>query len=211
SEDSGDFTAALFFRRDSSDWFASAEGFFGRASVDTERRPLPGVVAESEYSLKWFGAALSAGKLFELGGVRITPRLGLGYVRLEFLGLTETGAPGWNQVILPARNNSLEIRAGVHFTREIDLGGKIFSPRLDLGFGYETRDTTMIMMARFADQEVIAPFVNETPDPGRARALVELGGTLSLTDRVDLYFDYKGVFRRSDRIHGVTVGASFSF
>ncbi|MDR2349951.1 MAG: autotransporter outer membrane beta-barrel domain-containing protein, partial [Deltaproteobacteria bacterium] len=150
-------------------------------------------------------------KLFEFGGTRITPRLGLGYLHLDFPGLTETGAEGWNRVLSPAKSDSLELRAGVNLSKEIDLGGIVFSPHLNLGLGYEILDTTMLIETRFANQEVIAPFVNETPDSGRLRGFAELGATLSLSDGFDLFVDYRGTFRRRDRIHGATVGASFTF
>jgi outer membrane autotransporter protein len=211
SEDSKDLSAALFIRHDSPDWFASLDGFFGKAAVDTEVRPEDGKIAKSDYDMKWYGASFSAGKLFEFGGTRITPRLGLGYLHLDFPGLTETGAEGWNRALSPAKSDSLELRAGVNLAGEIEAGGIVFSPRLNLGLGYETLDTTMLIGTRFADWEAIAPHVNETPDSGRLRVFVELGATLTLSDKFELFFDYGGSFGRRDRIRGATVGASFAF
>jgi outer membrane autotransporter protein len=111
-----------------------------------------------------------------------------------------------------SKSNSLEVEVGVLFAKEIDLGGgRYVVPHLNLGLAYETLDTTTSLTASFADQPDIPSFTSESPDTGRARGIVEVGAALTLSDNADVILDYKGSFRKKDRIHGAALGLVFNW
>jgi hypothetical protein len=69
----------------------------------------------------------------------------------------------------------------------------------------------MTIATSFINNKGVPSFVSESPDSGRLRLLLELGGSLALTDYLEIFTDYKGSFRKKDRIHSLTLGVAFSF
>jgi outer membrane autotransporter protein len=208
--ESQDLGGILFARYDGNNWFSSLEVFFGKSSVETTRYPGLGLVASAEYTIKWNGAAITFGRLFEAGGFRLTPLLGAAYTSMKFPGLSETGAPGLNYTVGSNTTESFELELGLHVSKEITFqNGRSFIPHLNLGLAYELGDNRMLLETRFADQPGIPAFISQGTDSGKVRALVELGAELEVSDHTNLFFDYRAAFRKRERIHSATLGINF--
>ncbi|MDR2461388.1 MAG: autotransporter outer membrane beta-barrel domain-containing protein [Deltaproteobacteria bacterium] len=204
---STDLSGAFFLRYDGLNWFASVEAFLGQSQMETTRHPGLGTIVEGDYTVHWSGAALKIGRLFQVNSWRLTPRLGINYTHIEFPGFTERGQ-GLNYIVGEGESDSLELEAGINIAKVIELGGQVFTPHLNLGIAYETQDRQMNLETRFADQPGIPAFISSSAEPGRMRGFVELGGALSLNDNVDVFLDYKGNFRKRDRVHSVSLGVN---
>jgi outer membrane autotransporter protein len=211
SYESDDVAGSLFVRYDAPGYYLEAAAFLGRSDSSSVRFPGLGLKAEGDYEIKFKGASVKAGKLWNLGSLRVTPRLGLNFVSLTFPDFEEKGAGDLSLRFSGDSSKSLEIEFGALFAKDLDLAGKTFSPRLNIGVAYETCDTSLALSTAFAANSSIPAFVSESPDAGRLRVLFELGGTLALSDRLDLFADYKGSFRKNDRVHSLTLGLGLSW
>ncbi|MDR2352317.1 MAG: autotransporter outer membrane beta-barrel domain-containing protein, partial [Deltaproteobacteria bacterium] len=90
--------------------------------------------------------------------------------------------------------------------KETSLGGIPFTPHLNLGIGYEAGDRGLNLDTRFAQQPEVPTFINASNQTGRTRGIVELGADLGVSENVELFIDYRGSFRSSDRVHSATLG-----
>jgi uncharacterized protein with beta-barrel porin domain len=211
SLESDDFAGALFIRYDSRDFYFSAAAFLGRSQIDSVRFPGLGLKAEADYKIKFSGLSLKAGRLWNFGSLRVAPSLGLNFVNVKFPGLEEKGAGDLSLRFGSDSSRSLEIELGALFSKDIDLGGKTFTPHLNIGVAYETQDAQMALSTSFVTNPGIPSFVSESPDAGRVRGIFELGGNLALTDYLNFFLDYKGSFRKNDRVHSLSLGLGLSW
>jgi outer membrane autotransporter protein len=209
--ESNDLSGFLFARMDNQNWFVSLETFFGRSQVESTRFPGQGLVAMADYKVTWVGASLMAGKLFDLNGLRLTPRLGASFSRMRFGGFTESGAGTLNLGVASAGVNSLELETGVLIAKELQIGEKLVTPYLNLGLGYETMDERLLLETRFANQPGIPTFLSESPDAGALRGIVEVGVMFDFSDFGNFTFNYKGSFRDRDRVHSASLGYNYSW
>jgi outer membrane autotransporter protein len=209
--DSSDVSGTVFVRYDGPSYFVSLAGFLGRSQIDSTRHPGLGLTAEADYTVDFSGVSVRAGKLFEANSWHITPTLSLTYTEVRFPGHIERGAGTLNQISKPATKDSFEIEGGVRFSTDVDLGGKIFTPHLNLAIAYEAQDERLELETSFVNQPGVPGFITQSPDSGKVKGIVELGGSLALTDNVDLFLDYRGAFRKRDRIHSGTFGLTVSW
>jgi uncharacterized protein with beta-barrel porin domain len=209
--DTDDISGTLFARYDYFDWFISLEGFLGRSSVSSVRYPGAGTIANSDYDIDWYGAALYVGRLFDVGTWRVTPRLGGAYTSVSFPGFIETGAGTLNLKTGSAKIKSFELESGILIAKEFDLTSGYITPRLNLGVAFETQDESTKFETWFAEQAGVPSFVSEAADMGRIRGLVALGTDYAISDFTNLSVDYKGSFKENERSHSATLGLNFSW
>jgi hypothetical protein len=209
--DSDDFFGMIFGRADFESAFLSIEAFFGKSAVNSLRHPDAGLISEGDYRTILYGGALSAGKQFNLGSFRITPRLGLSYTGLNFKGMTERGAGNLSLTLAPAGARSLEIESGLFITGDFELKGSRLTPKINIGVAFETMDTALSVDTSFVGESGIPSFVSESRGAGRVRLIAEMGLEYGLSENSSLSIDYRGSFRRKDRIHSGTLAFKVNF
>ena len=88
------------------------------------------IAAETDGNALTAGA--QAGYLFDLGGVRLGPVIGLRYAKVELDGFTETGDPVLTLNVEEQETDSLLGTAGIELRADLDIGGTR-SPALSAG------------------------------------------------------------------------------
>jgi outer membrane autotransporter protein len=209
--DTEDLTGSLFARYDREDCYLSLEGFLGQSKANSKRYPGLGLLATSDSKVDWQGLKLIFAKLFNLETVRLTPRLGATFSKIHFSGVTEKGADTLNLTIAPSGTDSLELEGGLMIAKDINFGVSSMTPRLNLGIAYETLDTSLRLETKFAHNEAIPGFISEAPKSGRVRGIVELGVDFAIKENISITLDYRGSFRRKEKIHSGTLGFAINF
>jgi outer membrane autotransporter protein len=77
---------------------------------------------------------------------------------------------------------------------------------LNLGIGYEAGDRGLVLNTSFANQSEVPTFITASNHSGRTRAIVELGADLDISEYMKIFIDYRGSFRKRDRVHTATIG-----
>ncbi|MDR1394712.1 MAG: autotransporter domain-containing protein, partial [Deltaproteobacteria bacterium] len=209
--DTSDISGTLYGRLDYGGWFGLVQGYAGKSQAESRRQPLPGLTARADFDTKWAGLGLTLGRLFNVSGWRLTPRAGASYTKFRNDGIRERGAGTLNQAVKGQSWESLELESGLFVTRDVDAGGYILKPHLNLGVGLETQETTLSMETRFADVPGLPSFTARSPETGRWRGMVELGTELVFTENMGWFVSYQGDFKKNERLHSGSLGFNVSF
>lgn len=166
---------------------AFVEGFagIGRLDYDIDR-----TAVIDEIDGRTDGSAVTAGGragyLFDLGGARVGPIVGLRYARVKLDGFTETGDPVLTLNVEDQRVDSLVGSAGVEARGTLDIGGATVQPYVQAAVEREfAGDARTVRYALTAAPTIVNQWV--LPDrPDDIYGRVTAGATLAVTGGISL-------------------------
>jgi outer membrane lipase/esterase len=128
----------------------------------------------------------SAGYLFDLGGARVGPVVGLRYARVEIDGFTETGDPVLTLNVQDQETDSLVGSAGIEARGTLTIGGAAVRPYVQAAVEREfAGDARTVRYALTAAPTIVNQWV--LPDrPDDVYGRVTAGATLDITGGVSL-------------------------
>ncbi|MBL4864433.1 MAG: autotransporter outer membrane beta-barrel domain-containing protein [Rhodobiaceae bacterium] len=142
-------------------------------------------------------------------GVDIAPAVSLAYVHQSTDGFSETGS-GALLTVSSRRNDALNLRGVVRFSRRIDLTTQVaVTPEVRVGGIYDLLNEDASVVARFSG--TAATFRTQGAQTDRGGALLGGGAVFHLQDGLHLYADYDGYYAGNETSHTGLVGARLSF
>lgn len=194
--------AALFTRYEEGPFFASLQLNLGRTKTHNERGiPTFNLKAESDYDLNWAGAGLFTGYTFGLGGLDLTPRLGLSYLHFSTDAVIEHGAGDLNLKTRKQNQDSLEASFDLNLAYPIQTENVLFTPRLNLGVATELADKSVSTRTSFVSAPQLGYFSSESADLSRTRFLAGAGLSADFSPNIGLSLDYSGSFQSRHQLH----------
>lgn len=194
--------AALFTRYEDGPFFAALQLNVGRTAIHNERGiQYYGLKAESDYDLNWAGAGLFTGYTFGLGGLELTPRLGLSYLHLTTDAVTEHGGGGLDLRTRKQNQDSLEASLDFNLAYPIQTETVLLTPRLSVGVVTELADNAVSTRTSFVSAPQLGYFKSESVDLNRTRFLAGAGLAAEFSPNVGLSLDYSGSFQSRHQLH----------
>jgi len=152
-----------------------------------------------------YTASLEAGKIFEIGGYRLEPNIGINYALQLTDEYREEGAGGLGLIIDPEDLNSFRSLVGGRISRVYDIGDRKIVPELRMEWRHEYLDRAHTFEAAFTGAPDVVFLVSCSPT---ARDVFAIGGsmTMPVSGRVTGYVDAEGAFSDDTRAGTVSLG-----
>ena len=189
----------LYSSYDAVDWYLDTSLAYSTNQYDGKRYIDVGTireVADAEYDGQQFGAAIQLGLRYRLNNTLIEPLAGFDLVHDHEDGYSEKGAPNSNLHVKSSSFDSYKSSLGARFTKMLHKESYGCDIRLEvLGkwiheFG-DTRAETTSYFPGFS-----SGFTAKGDDIDRDSALIGLGMKAFVTDRTDLFCNYKTIINR---------------
>lgn len=189
--------------------FMDALAAYGAASLDSTRPGVTGPIRGSTDAGAWALAA-RGGYLFDFGGVRAGPIVGLTYIRTKIDGYTETGDPQLAMTVGAQTIESLSGSAGLRFLAPFRAGDTLFIPYLNITLEHQFGDNTNVVFANLGQQ---APVPLSLPVFGaRDYGKVEGGVTIELAPQATFSLSGASTFAHDDgHDYRISAGLNYRF
>jgi uncharacterized protein YhjY with autotransporter beta-barrel domain len=162
-----------------------------------------------DYGLKTLVADLSVDYNLEMGGMNVTPKVGVTYVNTKRDGVTEDGAGDFALVVDGASKDAWFADAGVQVSGTMEVAGLGVTPYAEAGVRQMLSDENILVTGHF-DGATGAPIVVNGIERDKTVARVGLGFGLDLTENVRFHSGYTTEFSNTNR-SSFTAGASIRF
>jgi hypothetical protein len=184
--------ASIIFSRSLTDRFFAVGNQFYAASV--------------RFPSTTYTASLEGGTIFEVGGYRLEPNIGVNYALQATDRYAEEGAGGLGLIVDPEDLNSLRSLVGGRVSRVYDIGDRKIVPELRVEWRHEFLDRRHTFEAAFAGAPDVTFLVSCEPS---ARDVFALGGSLTIpvAGRVTGFVDAEGAFSEDSRAGTLSLGA----
>lgn len=208
----------------------NAEGFFGGVFADaaigglgvhamvsysdlgaeTRRNLLVSPTPSSgDYRLKSWVADLGVDYTVSLGGLDVTPKLGLTHIGTRRGDVVEQGGGDFALAVAGARNSAWFADAGVAISGTADLGGVGLRPYAELGVRRMLNDSAILVAGGY-DGAPGAPIVVNGVERDRTVGRYGFGLGIDASDNVRFRLGYTGEFDNTKR-SSLTAGATLRF
>jgi outer membrane autotransporter protein len=203
--------AALYVSHSTRNWFADALIGFGHHDLDLSR---PGVIdtIRSSTDATSFSAALKAGYLWDLGGLRAGPIAGLNYTHARVGGYTEKGDPLLTYKVSGQTIDLLTGSVGVQLRAPFSAGGNAFSPFLNITLEHNMGDSDRTMTASLL-QAPLVPILSPVPNfADRTYGKVEGGVMIEIGPAIAATINAATTFARDEgNDYRLSLGLNYRF
>ena len=139
-------------------------------------------------------AGLSGGYDFLVGGLTVSPTLGVYYIDATLDSFTENGASGLNLLYDEQEFKSLTGNLGLRLTYSLNLPFGVLLPHLRIDYVREFNDDLDVFSVRFAadpDGTNAAPILVQTDNPDHSYFRISAGMSAQLRFGFSGYFEYQ--------------------
>ncbi|MFN3231776.1 MAG: hypothetical protein ACE363_06400 [Alphaproteobacteria bacterium] len=202
------------------DMFAYVQGGIGDLNIESERDINFGgmfggvdLLALADYDGDFHYISGKAGYSFDIGenGIKLTPEVGLAYVKVETDAFTETGAGNLNLLIDEQSAKSFRVTAQLRVSKTMRTGnGGHWTPYLRAGIAHEFEDDLRAITGRIEGVPGSSFTVNGEP-ARETTGLFGAGVNAALSDMFSVFLDYEGEFGGGYEEHSVTGGVRLHF
>lgn len=190
-------------------WFGDALLGYGRHDLDLDRRGVLYPVSGST-DADTFGATLRGGYLFDLGGLRVGPLLGLRYSRTEVDGYRERGDALLAYRVDGQTLTSKTGEAGVQLRTPFHVAGRAMEGYLNLTWQHEFGDRNRTLTTTL-EQAPLLPIRTSVDDfESRDHGVIGGGVSLALSDNLSVALSASTTFAGDDG-HPYQVGTSLDY
>lgn len=182
------------------------------SDLDAETRrqlAVSSTAAASDYDLKSWVADMSVDYSVALGGIDVTPRAGLSYVRTSRGAVVEHGAGDFALAVGSDRASAWFGDVGVAVSGTAQVGGMGVTPYAELGVRRQLNDGEILVSGTYAGAPG-APIVVHGVERDRTVGRFGVGLGLDVSAKVQFYLGYTGEFENTQR-SSITAGTSIRF
>ncbi|KGB53954.1 Outer membrane autotransporter barrel domain-containing protein [Sphingopyxis sp. LC81] len=166
-------------------------------------------LAQSEYGLKSWVADVSVDYSAKIGGINVTPKIGLSHVSTSRGAVVEQGAGAFDLAVAGDRDSAWLADVGVAFSGTVELAGATLTPYAEVGARQMLNNADILVTGRF-DGAPGAPIVVNGVERDKTVGRLGLGVGARLSENVHVRVGYTGEFSNTKR-SSVAVGASIRF
>ncbi len=166
-------------------------------------------LAQSEYGLKSWVADVSVDYSAKIGGINVTPKIGLSHVSTSRGAVVEQGAGAFDLAVAGDRDSAWLADVGVAFSGTVELAGATLTPYAEVGARQMLNNADILVTGRF-DGAPGAPIVVNGVERDKTVGRLGLGLGARLSENVHVRVGYTGEFSNTKR-SSVAVGASIRF
>ncbi|MBR2173546.1 autotransporter domain-containing protein [Sphingopyxis sp.] len=166
-------------------------------------------LAQSEYGLKSWVADVSVDYSAKIGGINVTPKIGLSHVSTSRGAVVEQGADAFDLAVAGDRSSAWLADVGVAFSGTVELAGATLTPYAEVGARQMLNNADILVTGRF-DGAPGAPIVVKGVERDKTVGRLGLGVGARLSENVHVRVGYTGEFSNTKR-SSVAVGASIRF
>ncbi|MBB4840873.1 hypothetical protein HNP52_003970 [Sphingomonas kyeonggiensis] len=163
----------------------------------------------SEYRLRSWVADLGVDYTVSLGGLDVTPKLGLTHVGTRRSDLVEQGGGAFALAVEGGRNTAWFADAGVALSGKAEVGGIGIRPYAELGVRRMLSDSAILVAGSY-DGAPSAPILVNGAERDRMAGRYGLGLGIDASDNVRFRIGYTGEFNDTRR-SSLTAGATIRF
>ncbi len=206
--DVNSYGATVYGSVETGAWFAEASAHYGFADYDSRRPIRFGTTnavdrtATGDSHGHDFGAAVGLGYAWDWHGGVIEPMASVRYDRVERAGFTEEGAGSLGLAVADETLETVRTSLGLRVARAYDLGDAIVEPEIRLRWDHDFLDQAADSRASLGG----TAFQVAGTRSGRDAAVLGLGLTAQIDDRLQAHAGYDANLRRGAHSHAIAAG-----
>ncbi|HEY6916409.1 MAG TPA: autotransporter domain-containing protein, partial [Allosphingosinicella sp.] len=183
---------------------------YSDADADTTRNLMVSATpAKGDYSLKSWLVDVGADYRLDMGGMAVTPNVGVTYVNAKRSDVVEDGAGDFALAVEGDSEDAWFADAAVTVSGTFGIEGMAFHPYAGLGVRQMLSDSNILVTGTFNGAPG-APIVVNGGERDETAFRVGVGFDLDLTEKVRFYSGYTGEFGGTERSN-FTAGVSVRF
>jgi fibronectin-binding autotransporter adhesin len=213
--DTGDvssYQGGLYGSYTNGPWYVDGLFSYAKNEYDTSREVLVGSInrsANADYDGDEYAFYAEGGYGFKYPRIDFQPLIGLGVIRLDQDGYTESGAGSANLVVGEQNIKSVKSYLGFRASKtfQTEKGGDLI-PEVHLAWAHEFSNDDYLVNARFAGSTA-GSFVVEGDEPSRNSLILGLRLTAKIKESLDLSVNYDADLSDDHTAHAFTFGAIY--